>query len=61
MIGWGLWTFNDVPKAYDDLMIVGIDEVDHSCVRMLIPHVSTNIQDIKNAKDFLGSKGVQID
>lgn len=21
-IGWGLWNFNDVPKAYDDLMIV---------------------------------------
>ncbi|PWN34261.1 dolichol-phosphate mannosyltransferase subunit 3 [Meira miltonrushii] len=37
-IGWGLWTFNDVPKAYDDLMI-----------------------DIKNAKDYLGSRGVNID
>ena len=27
-IGWGLYTFNDVPKAYDDLMIVS-----YSCAK----------------------------
>ncbi|PWN92669.1 dolichol-phosphate mannosyltransferase subunit 3 [Acaromyces ingoldii] len=37
-MGWGIFNFNDVPKAYDDLLI-----------------------DIKNAKDFLAAKGVNVD
>ncbi|PWN44788.1 dolichol-phosphate mannosyltransferase subunit 3 [Ceraceosorus guamensis] len=36
-IGWGLYNFNDVPQAYDDLMV-----------------------DIKDAKEYLGSRGVDI-
>lgn len=46
-IGWGLYTFNDVPKAYDDLMIVGLGSslseeeeciADHSRISALTGH-----------------------
>ncbi|KAL9938768.1 hypothetical protein V8E36_002487 [Tilletia maclaganii] len=36
-MGWGIFHFNDVPKAYEELMV-----------------------DIKNAKDFLRERGVDV-
>ncbi|PWN19167.1 dolichol-phosphate mannosyltransferase subunit 3 [Microstroma glucosiphilum] len=37
-VGWALFNFNDVPEAYESLMV-----------------------DIKNAKDFLRERGVDVD
>ncbi|PWN25241.1 dolichol-phosphate mannosyltransferase subunit 3 [Jaminaea rosea] len=37
-MGWGIFNFNDVPEAYQSLMV-----------------------DIKNAKDFLRERGVDVD
>lgn len=66
----GLWNFNDVPKAYDDLMIVrAVKKESHHAQagvadQQLIrgSHLSFfALQDIKNAKDYLASRGVHIE
>ena len=46
-VGWGIFHFNDVPQANEDLLLVRSD-VD-------LP------QDIKTAKDYLRERGVTVD
>jgi len=46
-VGWGLFTFNDTPKAHEELLMV--------C------DACWPSQDIKTAKDYLSQRGVSID
>lgn len=48
-VGWGIFHFNDVPKAHDDLLRVG--------ERLRC----RSRQDITTAKQFLRERGVSVD